>query len=67
LYYDKPLTQEELDYDVPGTIIAELISDFPKPDDVEWKDNIIVLPYPNRLPNRGLCIFQRYEPVPQNE
>jgi len=28
LYYDKPLTQEELDSDVPGAILVEMMGDF---------------------------------------
>ncbi len=66
LYYDKPMTQEELDYDVPGTILAELISDFPVLG-VKWDDQVIVLPYPQKLPGNGICIFRRYEPCPPEE
>lgn len=62
LYYDKPLTQEEIDYDVAGTIIAEISSNFPNAIDIKWEDKIMVLPYPNILPNEGICIYRRYEP-----
>ncbi|MEX1013440.1 MAG: hypothetical protein WD595_01495 [Waddliaceae bacterium] len=62
LYYDKPLTEDELDYDVAGTIIAEISSNFPNSIDIKWEDKIVVLPYPNQLPNEGVCIYRRYEP-----
>ena len=67
VYYDRPLTQKELDYDIAGTIIAELSSDFPDSLSVFWEDRIIVLPYPQRLPNEGFCVYRRYEPSPKDE
>ncbi len=67
LYYDKPLSQEELDYDVAGTIIAEISSNFPDSIDIHWDDKIIVLPYPDRIPDKGICVYRRYEPSPENE
>lgn len=65
VYYDKPLTQEELDYDVVGTIVAELMSDFP--EELEWQEEVIVLPYPERIPQKGICVYSRYEPTPVDE
>jgi hypothetical protein len=65
VYYDKPLTQEELDYDVIGTILAEVISDFPQ--NLEWKEEVIVLPYPAKIPHNGVCVYARYEPSPDIE
>jgi len=59
LYYDKPLTQEELDSDIPGAILVEMMGDFPQ--EMNWKDEVIILPYPNKIPDKGLCVFQRYE------
>mgnify|MGYP000429195459 CR=1 FL=1 len=67
IYYDRPLTQEELDYDIAGTIIAELSTYFHDSDDVLWEDRIIILPYPQRLPNKGICVYSRYEPSPKDE
>ncbi len=67
LYYDKPMTKEELDYDVAGTIIAEISSNFPDSIDIHWEDKIIVLPYPNRLPDKGICIYRRYESSPDTD
>ena len=64
--YDKPLTQEELDYDVVGTIICEMISDFPQ-GGIIWKEKVVVVPYPERIPDRGICVFSRYEPPPHGE
>lgn len=63
VYYDKPLTQEELDYDVGGTILAEIISDFPQ--ELEWQEEVIVLPYPKKIPEKGICVYSRYEPPPK--
>lgn len=60
VYYDKPLTQEEEDYDVVGTILTEIISDFPQ--DLEWQEKIIILPYPEKVPSKGVCVYARYEP-----
>lgn len=62
LFYDKPLTQEEEDYDVPGTIIADFSCDFPDSHGVIWDEEIIVVPYPAKIPQKGICIFRRYEP-----
>lgn len=62
VYYNKPLTQEEEDYDVSGTILTEIMSDFPQ--ELEWKDEVIVLPYPARIPDIGICVYRRYEPPP---
>lgn len=63
LFYDQPLTQQEEDYDVPGTITVEIGCDFPDPDVVlNWEDQIIVVPYPTQIPQKGICIFRRYEP-----
>lgn len=61
-YYDKSPTQEELDYDVFGVISAEMSCDFPL--EISWEENIIVLPYPNKLPEVGVCVYRRYEPSP---
>lgn len=62
IYYDKPLTQEEIDYDVSGTILTEIISDFPQ--ELEYRDEVVMLPYPNRILDNGICIYRRYEPSP---
>lgn len=64
LYYDKPLTKDELDYDIAGTIIAEISSNFPDAIDIHWEDEVIVLPYPSKLPDKGICVYRRYEPSP---
>jgi hypothetical protein len=61
LFYDKPLTEEESNYDVAGTIIAEISSNFPDSIGIKWEDEIILLPYPAKLPNKGLCIYRRHE------
>jgi len=60
IYYDKPLNRNELDEDVSGIIVAEISADFPQ--NIDWKDDVIICPYPNKIPDKGLCVFQRYEP-----
>ncbi|MBA3603069.1 MAG: hypothetical protein H0W50_05390 [Parachlamydiaceae bacterium] len=59
-FYDTPPSQEDLDYDVEGTIIAEMSADFP--DEMQWEERSVVLPYPQRLPDVGICVYRRYEP-----
>ena len=61
-FYDSPPTQEDLDYDVEGTILTEMSCDFP--GDIQWENKSIVLPYPERISNGGICVFRRYEPTP---
>ncbi len=58
-FYDTPPTQDDLDYDVEGTIIAEMGADFPLT--MEWEERSVVLPYPQRLPDVGICVYLRYE------
>ncbi|MDB2613824.1 hypothetical protein N9Y92_01545 [Chlamydiales bacterium] len=64
IYYNESLTQDEEDYDISGTILGEMISDFPDPTLLTWEDINIILPYPDRIPNKGICIYRRYEPNP---
>ena len=64
-YYDTPPSQEELDYDVFGNILTEMSCDFP--DEIAWEEKIIVLPYPKKLPDNGVCVYRRYEPSPERE
>ena len=61
-FYDSPPTQEDLDYDVEGTILTEMSCDFF--GDIQWDNKSIVLPYPERISNGGICVFCRYEPTP---
>ncbi|MBA3238576.1 MAG: hypothetical protein H0T62_09565 [Parachlamydiaceae bacterium] len=61
-FYDTSPSQDDLDYDVEGTITAEMSADFPS--EIEWEERSIVLAYPNRLPSVGICVFRRYEPSP---
>ena len=65
VYYDKPLTQEELDYDAAGIILTEVMSNFPQK--LEWQEKIIILPYPKKIPETGICVYSRYEPSPKDE
>lgn len=57
-YYDTPPTEEDEEYDVEGTIMAEMISDYP---DTTWEDRSHVLPYPSRINHSGICVYSRYE------
>lgn len=60
VFCDKHFSQEELEYDVVGTILTEIISDFPQK--LKWEQEVLVIPYPIKLPEKGVCIYQRYEP-----
>ena len=31
------------------------------PQEISWVEKIIVLPYPSRLPEEGICVYRRYE------
>lgn len=61
--YDTPPDQEQINYDIEGTILTEMISDFPDPFDYEWNQEILIIPYPKAMPKFGTCIYQRYEPA----
>jgi hypothetical protein len=65
-FLNSPFNQKELDYDVTGTILSEIISDFSNDDDVIWKEKTIVSPYPNDLPDQGISVYYRFENVPKN-
>ena len=62
IYYDEPLNQEEKDYDIVGTIMTEIISSFPQAVELFWNEYEIVKPYPEKIPDKGICIYKRYEP-----
>lgn len=64
-FYDSPPTQEELDYDVEGTISVEMSCDFP--EELNWEEKSFVLPYPAKIPDKGISVFRRYEPSPPDE
>lgn len=64
-FYNSPPTQDELDYDVQGIISVEMSCDFP--DELIWEERSIILPYPEKLLSKGICVFLRYEPPPSGE
>lgn len=55
-YYDKPLSEEE--EELASLTDTEFISDFP---DYETSSSIEVIPYPKPIPQRGFCVYERYE------
>jgi hypothetical protein len=61
VYYDQPLTQDELDEDVVGVIMTEIICNFPF--DLEFEEKIVILPYPETIPQQGLTVYYRHEPL----
>ena len=65
VYFDSPATDDEKDS--VGAMVTEMISDFPQALDLFWNENVIVLPYPNRIPNKGICVYRRYEPTPEDD
>ena len=66
IYYDELLTQAEEDYDISGGIMTEIISLYPYDDDLIWDEHNIVLPYPAKIPEEGICVYKRYEPTPNS-
>ncbi|GAB4230535.1 MAG: hypothetical protein Tsb0021_08630 [Chlamydiales bacterium] len=58
-YFDDTVTQKELNEDIPGIIIAELISNFTQ--EIIWKDETKIIAYPQPLPAHGFCVYRRYE------
>ena len=65
VYFDSSATDDEK-YSV-GAMVTEMISDFPQSLDLFWNEHLIVLPYPNRIPNKGICVYRRYEPTPEDD
>ena len=64
-FYDSPPTQDDLDNDVEGTISCEMSCDFPQ--ELTWEEKSYIIPYPARIPNKGIPLFGRYEPTPPDE
>ena len=62
IYYNEPLTQDEENYDISGTIMTEIISLYPQAVDLYWDEHNIVLPYPAKIPEEGICVYKRFEP-----
>ncbi|MGA8164789.1 MAG: hypothetical protein WB791_07180 [Waddliaceae bacterium] len=60
VYFDLQPTDNQKD-DV-GNMVTEMSCQFT--DDIQWEEEIIFLPYPERIPQRGICVFRRYEPLP---
>lgn len=61
-FYDSPPTQEDLDFDVEGIILTEMSCDFS--GEIQWETRSILMPYPQKISNVGVCVFCRYEPTP---
>lgn len=61
-FYDTEPPEEDLDYDVEGTITTEMISDFPELIDIEERSFIV--PLPKEIISDGIGIFCRYEEKP---
>ena len=62
-YYDKPLSEDE--EELTSIVDTEFMCDFPSPT-YKTSYTIHVLPYPNRIPDHGICTFLRYEPKPDS-
>lgn len=65
-FYDSPPSEEDVDYDVEGTILTDLSCGFR--DDVKFDIKSYVLPHPAKIecPN-AVCVFSRYEKYPETE
>lgn len=55
-YYDKPLSEDEAE--LASLADTEFIADFP----LQTTCTVEVLPYPQRIINKGWCVYERYEP-----
>lgn len=60
VYFDTQPTDDQID-DI-GNVITEMSCQFP--EEINWQEHIVILPYPNRIPDKGICVFRRYEPSP---
>ncbi len=57
-YYDHTPSEEE--QELADFTDTEFIADFPSPD-YKTDFQIITLPYPNKIPKDGICVYERYE------
>jgi len=55
-YYDNPPSEEE--QELASLADTEFISDFP---DSDTGFEIKIIPFPQKIPNEGICVFQRCE------
>lgn len=58
-YYDKPLSEDE--EELASLTDTEFIADLPYTQN-QTNCIIEVLPYPQRIINKGWCVYERYEP-----
>lgn len=64
-YFDAELTQKELDYDIPNTIISKLSKNFSRFTGLILKSKVFIIPYPTRIESKGISIYSRYEVIPE--
>lgn len=55
-YYDQPLSEDE--EELASLTDTEFISAFP---DYETSCTVEVIPYPQKIPQKGYCVYERYE------
>ena len=55
-YYDNPPSEEE--QELASLADTELISDFP---DSDTGFEIKIIPFPQKIPHKGICVYHRYE------
>ncbi len=60
VFFDTEPTDDQID-DV-GSISTEMSCQYP--EEIKWEENIVCIPYPYRIPSRGICVYRRYEPSP---
>jgi hypothetical protein len=58
LYYDQDLTEEE--EELASLVDTEFISDFPSSN---YNTSFVtkIIPFPNKVPKEGFCVYQRFE------
>jgi hypothetical protein len=58
-YYNQPPSEQE--EELASLADSEFISDFPSPE-YNTRFCQMVIPFPEKIPDVGYCIYQRYEP-----
>ena len=61
-YQEQP---SEMEVELAEEVATEVIAYFPEIALKSFETNKIVISYPNRIPDVGFLVFQRYEPTPE--
>lgn len=65
-FYDTQTTEEDMDYDVEGTILTDMSCGFS--DDVKCNVKSYVIPHPQKIEcQNAVCVYSKYEKYPEEE